>query len=165
MSEVAVDARQLAVSISIVLEAPHQDDVLGLLAKSDAYSKALYPPESNHLIDTNALAQPNVRFYVARLSGEAVGCGALVLGLDGQAELKRMFVDQRARGRGIGRLLLETLEATALREDVRLIQLETGVSNDEALTLYRRSGYRERGPFGSYWADPLSIFMEKELRV
>jgi putative acetyltransferase len=149
--------------LSIALETPHQEAVLGLLAKSDAYSKALYPPESNHLIDTSALAQPNVRFYVTRLSGVAVGCGALVLGLDGQAELKRMFVDQQARGRGIGRLLLETLESTGLRETVRLIQLETGVSNHEALALYRRSGYRERGPFGSYWADPLSVFMEKEL--
>jgi putative acetyltransferase len=150
-------------TISIALETPRQDVVLDLLARSDAYSKALYPPESNHLIDTNALAQPNVRFYVARLSGAALGCGALVLGLDGQAELKRMFVDEQARGRGIGRLLLETLEATALRESVRLIQLETGVSSHEALALYRRSGYRERGPFGSYWADPLSIFMEKEI--
>jgi putative acetyltransferase len=149
--------------VSIALETPHQEAVLGLLAKSDAFSTALYPPESNHLIDTDALAQPNVRFYVARLSGQAIGCGALVLGLDREAELKRMFVNEQARGRGIGRLLLATLEQAGRREGVRLIQLETGVSSHEALALYRRCGYRERGPFGTYWADPLSIFMEKEL--
>src|SRR5262245_3100192 len=100
MSEFAPRWREPAASIT--LEAPHQEVVQGLRAKSDEFSKALYPPESNHLIDTDALAQSNVRFYVARLSGEAIGCGALVLGLDGQAELKRMFVDQRARGRGVG---------------------------------------------------------------
>src|SRR5262249_44507824 len=88
--------------VSIALETPHQEAVLGLLAKSDAFAQALYPPESNHLIDTDALARPNVRFYVARLSGEAIGCGALVLGLDYQAELKRMFVNDEARGRGVG---------------------------------------------------------------
>jgi putative acetyltransferase len=149
--------------VSIALETPHQEAVVGLLAKSDAFSQALYPPESNHLIDTDALAQANVRFYVARLGGEAIGCGALVLGLDYQAELKRMFVNEQARGRGVGRMLLATLEQAGRHEGVRLIQLETGVSSHEALALYRRCGYRERGPFGSYWADPLSIFMEKEL--
>ena len=148
--------------VSIALETPHQAAVLSLLAKSDAFAKARYPPESNHLVDPDTLARPNVRFYVARLGGEAVGCGAVVLG-DGAAELKRMFVDAVARGHGIGRLLLERLEQAARREDIRLIQLETGVSNHEALALYRRAGYRERGPFGGYWADPLSIFMEKEL--
>jgi putative acetyltransferase len=151
--------------VSIALEAPHQDAVLALLEKSDALSQALYPPESNHLIDVDTLSATNVRFYVARLSGEAVGCGALVLGSAGQAELKRMFVDPSARGHGVGWALLRALEDTAGREAVRLIQLETGVSNHEALRLYRRSGYRERGPFGSYRADPLSVFMEKGLAL
>ena len=41
---------------------------------------------------------PNVRFVVARRDGIAVGCGALVLGVDGEAELKRMFVAPEARG-------------------------------------------------------------------
>ncbi len=43
------------------------------------------------------------------------------------------------------------------------MRLETGIKSDEALGLYRRSGYIERGPFGAYRADPLSIFMEKVL--
>ena len=151
--------------VSIAPETPYQNSVLALLEQSDAFSQALYPPESNHLIDVDALAAPNARFFVARLAGEAVGCGALVLGSGGQAELKRMFVDPRGRGQGIGWRLLQTLEQAAGSESVHLVQLETGVSNHEALRLYRRSGYRERGPFGSYWADPLSVFMEKELAL
>ena len=149
--------------LSIAQETPHQDEVLRLLRQSDAYSASLYPPESRHPIAVDALAAPEVRFFVARLDGQAVGCGALVLGASGQAELKRMFVDPVARGRGVGRAILQTIEETARRERVRLIQLETGVSNREALGLYRRCGYGERGPFATYAPDPLSVFLEKHL--
>ena len=46
-----------------------------------------------------------------------------------------------------------------------LLRLETGVLQPEALGLYRKLGYRERGPFGAYAADPLSVFMEKMTSV
>jgi putative acetyltransferase len=82
---------------------------------------------------------------------------------DGSAELKRLFVMTEARGNGIGRSIVMALEHAAAGEQVRLIQLETGVKSDEALRLYRRLGYIERGPFGNYGPDPLSIFMEKFL--
>jgi putative acetyltransferase len=43
------------------------------------------------------------------------------------------------------------------------MRLETGVLQTEALGLYRRLGYQERGPYGDYETDPLSVFMEKRL--
>ena len=46
-------------------------------------------------------------------------------------------------------------------DGVRVIRLETGVRQPESLALYRRHGYTERGPFGSYQRDPLSTFFEK----
>lgn len=150
-------------ALVIAQETPLQDDVLGLLAQSDAFSAALYPPESNHAIDAKALAQPAVRFYVARLAGTAVGCAALVLGGDGDPELKRMFVDDRARGRGVGRHLLAAVEAAARRETMRVLRLETGIASTAALALYRAAGYRECGPFGDYGPDPVSVFMERDL--
>src|SRR6266571_5812 len=145
--------------ISIAQETPRQDEVLDLIEQSDAYSASLYPPENRHPIYIEALSAPEVRFLVARLEGRAVGCGALVLGRDGAAELKRMFVAPTARGRSIGRAILQALEDIARREGVRVIQLETGINNDEALGLYRRFGYREREPFGNYQPDPTSVFM------
>ena len=84
-----------------------------------------------------------------------------MLGTDGEAELKRMFVAPEARGLKIGSQLLEALEAAAKAEGVRVIRLETGVRQPEALALYRRHGYTERGPFGAYQRDPLSTFFEK----
>jgi putative acetyltransferase len=87
----------------------------------------------------------------------------LALGEPGQAEIKRLFVQPAARGRGIGRALMAQLEWLAAEEGVSLLQLETGVKQPEALSLYRALGYAERGPFGAYRPDPLCLFMEKRL--
>jgi putative acetyltransferase len=154
-------AADAGLPVSIAAEPADQPEVHTLLRQSDAYFASLYPAESNHLIDAAVLAEPNVRFLVARRGGVAVGCGALVLGADGEAELKRMFVAPEARGLKIGTLLLNALEAAAMTEAVRVIRLETGVRQPESLALYRRHGYTERGPFGSYAKDPLSTYFEK----
>jgi putative acetyltransferase len=149
-------------TVTIAEESPRQNEVAALLRESDAFSAALYPPASIHMIFADELAEPNVRFLVARTDGRAVGCAALVLGQGGQAEIKRMFVSDSARGTGVGRALMDALEAIGAREGVRLIQLETGTKNLDALSLYRRFGYRQRGPFGDYPIDdPLSVYMEK----
>lgn len=150
-------------TVSIALEPADQDDVRELLRMSDAFSQALYPPESRHPLDVASLAAPDVKLFVARRGGKAVGCGALVLREQGRAELKRMFVDRSVRGQGIGTAILEALEEAAGKAAVTRLQLETGIDNRDAVTLYRRHGYHERGPFGSYAPDPLSIFMEKAL--
>jgi putative acetyltransferase len=149
--------------ISIRPESPFREDVLALLRRSEAYSAALYPAESIHTLDIGALARPAVRFVVARLDDQAVGCGAFVLGPDRSAELKRMYVDDSKRGQGIGAAVLAALEDMAEREGATLMQLETGVKQPAAIGLYRRFGYKERGPFGAYRADPLSVFLEKHL--
>ncbi|MCC7047871.1 MAG: GNAT family N-acetyltransferase [Alphaproteobacteria bacterium] len=151
--------------VRVAEESPHQAAVAELLRQSDAHAQALYPPESNHLVDVDTLAQPNVRFFVARLDGRAVGCGALVLGRPGKAEIKRMFVSEAARGKGVARAILAAIEAAAGRARVGKIRLETGIDSHAALALYRRFGYRERGPFGDYRPDPLSVFMQKKLPV
>lgn len=150
--------------LSIHEETPLQDSVIALLEKSDAYMASLYPAESNHLLDPKTLAEPHIRFFVARWDGAAIGCGALKIGDNKAGELKRMFVDPAARGKGAGRALLARIEATARSLGINVLQLETGGAQPEALGLYRQAGFRDRGPFGSYLADPLSLFMEKQLQ-
>lgn len=147
--------------IEIKLETPDQPEVHALLAASDAYMANLYPPESNHLLDVGALMRPEVQFLVARLEGRAVGCGAIVDSKEGWAELKRMYVAPAARGRNVGRLLLRKLEALAAAAGITRLRLEMGVSQPEALALYRSAGFLGIEPFGSYQPDPLSLFMEK----
>ena len=139
-----------------------QPQVRALLAASDAYMSALYPPESNHLLDVAALQRPEVTFLVAREAGTAVGCGAIVRSTD-WTEIKRMYVAPAARGHRLGRRLLERLEALAVADGARRLRLETGIRQPEALALYRSHGFVEIPPFGDYRPDPLSLFMEKRL--
>ena len=148
---------------TIGAEDPDQAEVRALLSASDAYSASLYPAESNHLLDVAALRRPEVSFMVARLGGRAVGCGALLRRGAEYGEVKRLFVAPAARGKRLGRELLEALEKVALRQGLAVVRLETGTKQPEALALYRAAGYLERPPFGDYRADPLSIFMEKRL--
>lgn len=149
--------------ITIELASPWLPEVGDLIRASDETATALYPAESNHLVDIESLAQPNVIFCVARLNGEIVGCGAAVLQPEGYAELKRMFVREAARGHGVGRRVLAFLEEQVRRRGVTLARLETGVYSHDAIRLYERMGYVKIGPFASYWDDPLSVFYEKRL--
>src|SRR5580765_6309979 len=98
---------------AIRLESPRQDDVMRLLAALDAYLESLYPPESNHILDIDTLCAPDIRFFVARRGGEAVGCGALRIDSSGYGEVKRMFVHPAARGQKLGRAILARIEDEA----------------------------------------------------
>ena len=152
-------------AVRVALESANQPQVVALIADLDAYQDTLYPPESRHALDLNALQQPNVIFAVARdAAGQAVGCGAIVL-QGSQGELKRMYVQPEQRGQGCARAILGLLEATALQRGCHLVLLETGPYQPEALAFYARHGYARRGPFGGYRDDPLSVFMQKPLSL
>jgi putative acetyltransferase len=151
------------VAVTISTESPRQPDIVRLVEELDAYLTGLYPPESNHLLDIETLARPDIRFLVARLDGAAMGCVALRVDPEGWGEVKRLYVPPRARGLGLGRRLLADLEAQARRERLTLLRLETGTHQPEALGLFRATGFREIAAFGDYAPDPLSVFMEKTL--
>jgi putative acetyltransferase len=147
----------------IAIEHPDQSDIIALVDALDAFQKPLYPAESHHGIDMAALSAPGVVFAVARDdAGRALGCAAVVR-CEGFGELKRMYVLPEARGRGLGVALLRFLEAQAACCGCRLLRLETGIRQPDALRLYEREGYLRRGPFGDYLPDPNSVFMEKAL--
>lgn len=149
--------------MNITLENPKQPDVVALITQLDAYQRPLYPEESFHGIDLDALAHPHVLFAVARTdAGEAVACGALVV-VDGFAEVKRMFTVPAHRGQGVARALLRFLEEGARARGCTRFALETGYLQLEAIALYERTGYRRSGPFGSYVDDPNSVFMAKSV--
>ena len=149
--------------ITITIETPDQAEVIALLDASDAYTAALYPAESIFMLDLDELLMPEVSFFVARQKGITSGCVALVKKADDWGEIKRMFVDQRARGLKLGKRLLTTLEHHALETGLKTVRLETGVHQPEAVALYHGAGYVDIPPFGDYHPDPVSIFMEKQL--
>lgn len=90
---------------------------------------------------------PRGCFLVARLLGQPVGCGALRVVDPEIGEIKRMWVDPRARGLGIGRKLLIELERRARTLKLKMLRLESNESLKEAHALYRSAGYVEVEPF------------------
>ncbi|MDY0873033.1 GNAT family N-acetyltransferase [Dongia rigui] len=146
----------------IRIETPDQPDVRDMLAEGDAYYATLYPAESNHLVDISTLQGPQTSFYVARVDGRLRGIGA-ILRQQSYGEIKRMYVDPKARGLKLGSRLLAALEADARAVGITCLRLETGVRQPEAIALYVKSGYREIAPFGAYQLDPHSLYMEKTL--
>lgn len=88
---------------------------------------------------------------------------ALVPAGDGSAELKRVFVTEGARGRGLAGDLLAAAEGTARDAGVRVIRLETGPRSVAAIALYEKHGYRHIPLFGQYVGSASSVCMEKVL--
>lgn len=88
--------------------------------------------------------------------GRAVACGSLRRFDADTLEVKRMFVDQGARGRGLGREMLSALEEAALARGCRRIVLDTASSLVEAAALYASAGYVEiarynDNPYAARW--------------
>ena len=144
---------------------PDSAEVQALIALSDAYYVDLYPAESNHLESSDDLKNANVLFVGCRIDEELVASGAAkMMRNDGNyAEIKRVFVLDDYRGQGLSNRIMLFLESELQDRGVSLFRLETGIKQPQALGLYRKLGYKECGPYGSYQPDPLSVFMEKRV--
>ena len=158
-----VHMQQESLNIQIGIESPLQKEVVEMIEALDYYLNSVYPDGPNYLLDVDSLTAEGVRFLVARVGGQLAGCGALIINHQGYAEIKRMYVKPEARRLGIGLAILHRLEELARTENRTSVRLETGIHQPEALGLYGRAGYVERGPFGDYPPDPISVFMEKKL--
>jgi GNAT superfamily N-acetyltransferase len=119
-------------------------------------------PASSQPVDPSELAPPRGVWIVAYLDVRAVGCGGLQALDDETAEIRRIYLDKGARGRGIGRALLGELETHARKAGYERVRLTTGDGQPEALKLFRASGYEEIPPFtdGAFTRH----WMEKRLR-
>jgi GNAT superfamily N-acetyltransferase len=113
-------------------------------------------------VDPAEFAPPRGFFTVGYVAGEPVACGGWRARdaaadeplRDGDAEIKRMFVQVTHRGQGYARAVLAELEATAAAAGRRRAVLETGLRQPEAVALYTSAGYLPTAPFGAYRASP-----------
>jgi GNAT superfamily N-acetyltransferase len=101
-------------------------------------------------------------FLVAYSGGRPAGCGALRREGDA-AEIKRMYVADGFRRRGVARALLRRLEAEARGRGFSRAILETGIHQPEAIALYRSEGWRRIPPYGIYVNEPVSVCFGKSL--
>jgi putative acetyltransferase len=153
------------VQIEAVLTAT--DEARALVGELEAVLAVEYPPEQRHGLTFDAIFQPHVRFFLARLRGAAVGCGGVALFPD-FAEVKRMYVRDSARRNGVAGAILARIEEEVRGAGLSLLRLETGVRQVAAMQLYARAGFQECPAFGAYalkaqQAIASSVFFEKRI--
>jgi putative acetyltransferase len=144
------------------IDDPSLPELRPLIEPTDGYLAELHPTGNIEPVSLAALQRPGVSLLTARVDGEPVACGACID--EGEyMEVKRMYVLPACRGLGLGKQLLEAIEQYIRRLGGRLVRLEAGTAQAEALELYERAGYRRCPPFGDHRANPRSVCMEKAL--
>jgi putative acetyltransferase len=126
-----------------------------------AFANEHSPPEDVHALDLTGLLDGDVSFFSFRLDRELLGIGALKLLDENHAELKSMHTTEAARGRGVGRAMVEHLLGVARARGIRRVSLETGTmaAFAPARSLYARAGFEPCEPFGDYRPSPNSTYM------
>ncbi|HQR10271.1 MAG TPA: GNAT family N-acetyltransferase [Casimicrobiaceae bacterium] len=126
---------------------------------------ALSPPESVFALDVARLRSPEITFWTAWEGEVLLGCGALKELTAAHGEVKSMRTPAALRRRGAGSGILAHIIDVARHRGYETLSLETGSHPAfmPAQGLYRRFGFSYCGPFGSYRADPNSVFMSLRL--
>jgi putative acetyltransferase len=155
--------------VRIELAPSATQEVRALVDELEAVLAAEYTPEQRHGLALDALFQPHIRFFLARLDGAAVGCGGVAL-FEDFAEVKRMYVRDAARRRGVAGAILARLEDEARNAGLSWLRLETGDNQIAAMQLYARAGFRRCAAFGDYTlmapqSIVTSVFFEKRISL
>jgi len=151
----------------ISIDDPRAEDVRELLELHLVFSESNTPPEDMHALDVDGLLDPAVAFFSFRLEGELLGVAALKRIDEHHAELKSMHTARSARGRGIGRAMVEHLLGVARDRGFTRVSIETGSQPAfaAARSLYASAGFEPCGPFGDYRPSPNSTFMTLSLNA
>jgi putative acetyltransferase len=153
-------------AIAITRETPLQDDVRGLVAALNDHLIPLSPREFQFQMTVEQMSGPETVLFVARdESGKAVGMGALKVHDGTFGEVKRMYTDPAVRGSGVGRKLLDAIEAEARERGLAELKLETGGTPPfaDTWTVYERCGFSRCGVFADYPDTQYNVFYEKKL--
>jgi len=158
------DVERLLIAASVEIEPvdPEHEDakycIAEYVSELNRRSRRGFDPSVGATALPHEVRPPSGQFFVIYLRGEPIGCGAVKHHADAPAEIKRMWIAPRARGLGLGRRLLEKLEACARTGGARLAQIETSAVLPEALALYRSAGWIEvpafnDEPFADHWLE------------
>ena len=151
--------------ISVEVEPFDSPDARRLVAALDEGLSRLYPASQRFGPNFKAHHATGGRgtFVLARVGGEAAGCGGLLPLDSGAAEVKRMYVRPELRGQGVARAVLARLVEDARKLGATRLVLETGVHQHEAIRLYERAGFLAVECWGEYSGVPTSICYERPI--
>jgi putative acetyltransferase len=150
----------------IGVDDPTGSEVQSLLQAHLAFNRAVTPPGHVHALELDGLLDPSVTFFSAKQNDRLLGIAALKRLDDSHAEVKSMHTDERARGRGVGRALVDHLLRFAAEQGYARVSLETGAMEAfaPARSLYESCGFMRCDPFGAYSRNPYSTCMTIWLR-
>ncbi|WP_104087669.1 MULTISPECIES: GNAT family N-acetyltransferase [unclassified Cryobacterium] len=102
------------------------------------------------------LVAPTGILLLARQGLSVLGCAGMRVRPNAIGEVTRVFVESAARGRGLGRLLMEELERNSLEMGIRTLRLDTRTDLIEARDLYASLGFVEgeahnSDPYANHW--------------
>ena len=149
-----------AASVKVAAEAPVSPEAGRCL---DAYFRELearfeggFDAAADDSARVEDLTPPSGLFVIARLDDDAVGCGGFKRVDKATGEIKRVWTAPSARGLGVARRVLRTLEAGARKAGLKTLRLDTNRALTEAHALYRSEGYREiarfnDNPYAHHW--------------
>jgi ribosomal protein S18 acetylase RimI-like enzyme len=92
-------------------------------------------------------ARPKGSILLADAGGTLVGCGMIQPLSDADAEIKRVYIDPLAQGKGVGESLTRALIEQARQDGYDRILLDTTRTSIPARKLYEKLGFSERGPY------------------
>ncbi|OBZ17042.1 GNAT family N-acetyltransferase [Bacillus sp. FJAT-26390] len=150
--------------VTLNVVTPQNEDLQMLIRKLDEDLLERYPAEEIFGLDFTDEKVKDILFLVAYDNEIPVGCGAIRPLDEESTELKRFFVDESYRNRGIAKQILFELEAKAKAMHFRSIKLEAGEAQPEALSFYRKHGYSLIDRFGIYVDSESSVCYEKQLQ-
>ena len=149
-----------AASVKVAAEAPDTADARLCLSTYFSELAARFETGFDAGADDSArvedMAPPSGLFVIARLDGDAVGCGGFKRVDKATGEIKRVWTTPSARGLGVARRMLRALEVAAREAGVKTLRLDTNRALTEAHALYRSEGYREiarfnDNPYAHHW--------------
>jgi|SRR5208282_641382 len=136
-----------------------------LLAHHLTTARAETARGSAHALGLSGLRKPDVHFWSGWDGERVIAIGALKRLSESHGEIKSMHTEQSYRRTGAGSGMLRHIIARARQMGLSRLRLETGSWPYfiPAREFYRRHGFLECAPFGSYAPDANSVFMTLEL--
>lgn len=130
-----------------------------------ATGTAYADPELDRMFETYNV--PDAVYYVIEDNQKVIGgagVAQLKNGEQGICELQKMYFLPEARGRGLGRLMMAKCLEAAGNFGYRYCYLETLPGMEQALELYRKSGFKNlETPMGGTGHTSCSVWMAREL--
>ena len=155
--------------LRIVPTAWDHPDARELRAAANRFYLTIYGEPDETPLHADEFVAPAGRFLVGYLDNEPVGSAgwrfsaASMVGARRPAEIKRMFVVEAVRGRGLARALMRAIEDEARAAGADWMILETGRPQVAAVALYRACGYTDLPAFGHYAKAPEVVNLGKPL--